>query len=481
MGSRSKPITALDTLFRAPQIPLALFLFTFVLYTYHSRYVGSGDTVPAELLPISILTERNLDFDEFLCNPAFKPEVEHRDSFKVYYYFDQLCGKVLPYWFYKAQGRIVSLYPVVPGLLNTPVYLLFALAGKALPEGIGIASLITAALTSSLSVAFMFLCLKRTCQREATPLLFALSYGFGTLTWSVASKGLWQHGPSLMFLTAAFALLYDDDRDTTPLAGLLLAFAVCNRPTNVFIAIPVSFYVFFSRRSLFIRYCFWAAGPAVLLSAYSHSYLGNILALGQGQGLSGFRGNPLVSFVGLLLSPARGLLVFSPMFLFGLLYLPRTLSKRRYHPLDSYLAFSCLLLLTVYSFWGNWWGGYSFGYRLVIELIPAFIVFTARYWEEHVVHAPALRALFFILLVISILVQFLGAEIYPCGFNDTPNDVNLHTSRLWQVTGTEILRCAARLQADFVFPILYFSKRLLVLAFFTFGIWLMSRRPSETR
>jgi hypothetical protein len=59
------------------------------------RYVGSGDTEPAELLPISLLTEGNLDFNEFV--PG---------------------GGDLPYAYRRVGGRVVSSYPIMAGLLN---------------------------------------------------------------------------------------------------------------------------------------------------------------------------------------------------------------------------------------------------------------------------------------------------------------------------------------------------------------------------
>lgn len=47
------------------QTILILFLVSFLIFNIGFRYVGSGDTLPNELLPISILREGNFDFNEF--------------------------------------------------------------------------------------------------------------------------------------------------------------------------------------------------------------------------------------------------------------------------------------------------------------------------------------------------------------------------------------------------------------------------------
>jgi hypothetical protein len=59
---------------------------------------------------------------------------------------------------------------------------------------------VTALLVSAGSVAFMYLCLASICAERQKALLFALTYAFATCVWSVTSRSLLQHGPSLLFL-----------------------------------------------------------------------------------------------------------------------------------------------------------------------------------------------------------------------------------------------------------------------------------------
>ncbi len=172
---------------------IALFLPLFV-YNVGFRYVGSGDTAPAELLPITILHGHGFDFREF-------------------------AGADLPYWFRLERGRVVSSYPVLPGLANVPVYAVARLFRVDLSSHRLLLSMLSASGVAALSVLFLDLALTHVCRSEDAALFFALVYAFATTVWSVASRGAWQHGPSVLFLSIAlWALLCGGG--TVALAGL---------------------------------------------------------------------------------------------------------------------------------------------------------------------------------------------------------------------------------------------------------------------
>ena len=145
-----------------------LFLFTIFIFNIKFRYLPSGDTYPNELLPITIINEGNLDFNEF---------VENSDK--------------LPYYFRKVNNKVISSYPVVPGILNTPVYFVANLAGVDMEENKFLLSMLTSSLLASLSVVFMYFCLLIISNKKTTAFYFALIYAFGTSVLSIASRGIW--------------------------------------------------------------------------------------------------------------------------------------------------------------------------------------------------------------------------------------------------------------------------------------------------
>jgi len=391
----------------APWIALFLPLF---IYNIGFRYVGSGDTAPAELLPIAILDGHGFDFRQFVSGD-------------------------LPYWFRLERGRVVSSYPVLPGLMNVPVYAAARLDGIDLYARRRLLSMLTASAVTALSVFFLYLALTHVCRSEKEALFLALAYAFGTTAWSIASRGAWQHGPSLLFLTIASWGLFRGGT-TVPLAGLALGLAVVNRPTNVLIALPLALYVLRYERRQALGFTGLALLPGLFHLWYAKTYWGSPWSLAQKVPRGNFNGGFWSGLAGILVSPSRGLLVFSPIFLFALpsaiqAFAPAPRGQAR---LPRYLAAGVLLTILLYARWSIWWGGHSFGYRLLTELAPLLVVLIAAAWPS-LDRIRGARLLFGILLAASLYVHFLGAMVYPSGFD---NQIDNQEARLWAVRGSEL-------------------------------------------
>jgi hypothetical protein len=384
----------------------------FVVYFLPHRYHGSGDTIPAELLPVTLLREGNLDFREFT-DP----------------------NGPLPRYFRERNGRVISNYPVLPGLLNTPAHAVARILGvDDYKERRDLARL-SAALVTSLSALFFFLTLRRICETERQALGFTFVYAFATTAWSTGGITLFQHGPALLFLLLALWALVDPRDGRAALSGLFLGLAVATRPQLVVVAAPLGIYVALHRRAALARFSALAAVPAVALAVYSHVYWGTVTALGQGQEFSHFGGNVLEGLAGLLVSPGRGLFIYSPVLLFGAVYLARESFRPGGDPLVRALGAGALLLLAVDSSWSIWWGGHCWAYRLLTETVPALVIATALCWQRWIRFTRRRRAAFWALLAISIALQAIGVIGYP---NRFPEPVAPDTAPFWSVTGSPI-------------------------------------------
>ena len=87
------------------------------------------------------------------------------------------------------------------------------------------------------------------------------------------------------------------------------------------IAAALALFVFRHERAAFPGFAVLAAIPAAMLTWYSWVYWGTPFALGESNHFGGFTApEPAVAALGLLLSPNRGLLVFSPIFIFSVAY-----------------------------------------------------------------------------------------------------------------------------------------------------------------
>lgn len=391
-------------------IPIAVFAIKF-------RYVGSGDTVPAELLPIRILEHGTLTFP---APASARP----------------------PYWFHPGPHGLVSSYPILPGLVNVPAYAAARAAGIGLETHERFLSHVTAALCSVLSVFFVYLVLERLLRTPSRALGFALLYAFGTEVWSMASRGLFQHGPALMFLSAGLYALLRDDARTDLAAGGLLCLAVLTRSTSALLVAPL---VVWAARAAPRRLFALAAGaavPALLHAAYAWRYWGSPFSLAQPVTAAGFTGNAQEGLSGLLVSPSRGLFVFSPVFLFAIPAAVRAFRRSAgpHAPLVRALVVGTLLTVGLYSRWSNWWGGHSFGYRLLAELALPLTILIAWDWDRIRTSRPAC-ALFVVTAAISVVVHGLGSAEYPSRFND---DIDREPERLWDVRDSELAMCARK-------------------------------------
>jgi hypothetical protein len=443
IASRLRQIVV-AVLWRSPfltAVIVSLLVLPFFLAPLHSWNIGpAGDTVPAELMPIAILHNHSVDFNEILAQYPSQRDSNH-----------------LPYWLTLQYGRVVSFYPLVPGLMNLPVYLVADEKGYDLYRYRYILSHITSSLICALATGFMFLSLDAICARRRVAIAFAFIFALGTEVWSEASRGMWQHGPSILLLTAALAIIVRKWSRGIPLAGVLLGLAIWNRPTNVLIVAPLALYVVLTYRRQIASFVCAMAVPLLFMAIYSYMYLGSVMYLGQGRSMvddisspGGYlRGRFSAGLAGLLFSPNRGLLVFDPIFAAGLAFLIYATFSRREWSLYRYMLAGVILTLWVYGHWLVWWGGYCFGYRLISELTPLLILATAMAWERWVSRLWMTRRLFVAATLFSIYVHGLGAfYAYFSQFNFNPNSIDQNTARLWDIKQGETARDQSLLLTD---------------------------------
>jgi hypothetical protein len=424
-------------------IALGLALICFLLYFGIGRYYFVFDVNPNEILPDALFRHHTLTFVDYL-DKAHAEQV---------------------YCFAVVGDHVVSFYPIVPGLLNVPAYLIARAAGVRWQTGSGrqLVAKATTSWVSAVSVACMYLVLLRLLpgrRGSGWALLFAGVYALATCVWPIGSQALWQHGPSLMFLNAALVCLVHPELRVFPLAGFFLGMAVWNRPTNALFAVPLGVYVLLHHHRRFAWFVAAAAPPVLAMSLYSQLYWGSVLALGQGLRSSGtfisypynFHAPFFAGLAGILVSPARGLFTFTPVFLLAL----PALAWFLFSPTDSllrYLIIGALAQIGMVSKLSFWWGGHSFGYRYLMETVPTFTLLLAvtfctwpraRRWRmlRHLTFWP--------LLAVSVYFQFLGAVYFPSGWNASPVNVDRAPERLWDFHDTELGRCQAHFLADVV-------------------------------
>lgn len=119
---------------------------------------------------------------------------------------------------------------------------------------------------------------------------------------------------------------------------------------------------------------------------------------------------------GLLVSPSRGLLFFSPILglsFWGLFRVHRSEEWPQLRPLAW-----AVLGIAFLAFKGfDWWGGWSFGYRLLVDALPLMAILMVPVVGE-VLQKPVGRWAALALAGWSVFVQIIGAYAYtPGGWN----------------------------------------------------------------
>ncbi|MFN3476543.1 MAG: hypothetical protein ACK4Z6_03180, partial [Candidatus Methylomirabilales bacterium] len=178
--------------------------------------------------------------------------------------------------------------------------------------------------------------------------------------------------------------------------------------------------------------------PLVFLFFYNFLLFGSVWA-GSGHATvpphAFFSQIPLLEgFSGLLLSPSRGLFVYSPVLLFSLFGIVKAWGKGP--SVFKPLSLGPLLVLLVYSKWFMWWGGWSFGPRMLADLTPILCFFLYPL-SDHLERRRLLKGTFLLLAGLSIGAHSLGAFFYD-GRWDRVAEIDRNYPRLWSWKGSPL-------------------------------------------
>ncbi|MEZ5785854.1 MAG: hypothetical protein R3D62_05095 [Xanthobacteraceae bacterium] len=281
----------------------------------------------------------------------------------------------------------------------------------------------------------------------ATTVIFAL----GTSMWSTATRGLWQHGPLALMLVAAMLLLSLARRRPALIqyASLPLALAYLMRPTAIIPIAAITAFVLVRYRPWFVRYIAWAMLVAVPWIVFNYYVYGAPLpTYYQGS----WWPKPLgfwETLLGSLISPSRGLFVFSPVLIFAATGLFLALRDPEQRPLHLAYGIAILGQLILLGRFPYWWGGHSFGPRLLSDIVPFLVYFIAfnfrlpaRFGNATQVAVSTCIA---ILAIVSVLIHAQGAlRTEPWMWNVSPNNIDQNVSRVWDWSDMQFMRTRNR-------------------------------------
>lgn len=354
-----------------------------------------------------------------------------------------------------AGGRFYHYYPVAVPLLATPLIAPMeqALRAAQLEAGgmavgprrrflegdfagsSGIVELITASAVVSMAAVVVLLFGARLAGWRMA-LAVALVFAFATPAWSTGSRALWMHGFSMLLLPAGLWAAWSG---RWALAGAIFMLAFFIRPTNVVGLGCAGVYGMVAGRRQVARFAAGAVAVAAVFVVLNIGMYGTALApfffVTRANSASiGLHPRIGEALAGNLISPSRGLLVYTPVILFSFIGLYLWIRDVRFRPVGLFLAAVIIGHYILMAFYEDWFGGHSYGPRYMSDLSALYVLpllaLRRRAWMAAV---PA--------LAVSVFMHAQGALCWPCvEWNSKPADIGVSQHRLWDWSDPAFLR-----------------------------------------
>lgn len=280
---------------------------------------------------------------------------------------------------------------------------------------------------------------------ERRAVILTLLYGLATSAYSVGGRALWQHSPSMLLLAIVILLLLraEENPSLAGWAGLPVALSYTCRPTDSLFVIVFTAYVAFRFRQYLLRYLLLALPVAAIFLAYNYSIYRQILSPYYRSPLDGFYPENWPTFgeglAGNLVSPSRGLLIYTPVFLFSIWSMVRGLWRT---PLSRWLgALTLAHWIAVSSYVACWWAGMCYGPRFFADLTPVFVLFLIPYFARWENLSRVARTAFVVCALIGLAMHLRGgwsSAVYE--WNVKPASVDANPERNWEWSDPPFLR-----------------------------------------
>lgn len=447
-GLAIRPLRAVDFI-------LAIVVFAATLNGYlHSPMKPNNDGVWTYPTTLSLLKYGNQNLNWFFATPYCVGQVAPGARFGV--------KKILPdgkvRQLDKVEKRLTvtkafyaNFFPLGPSLIAMPHAIVNQWLGRGDLYTLDRDACEVACLATALAAALLFLTLRAEASIWLALLLTGV-FAFATNAWSCGTAGLLQHGPSMLCLTAGLLLF---TRGYGGLAGFPLALSYLMRPTNQVVLLVFGLLLLIQNRKQAYIYALCAALVIVPWLLYNLHFLHRLLPWYY----SSYRGHP--SFVntpealpGLLISPNRGLFVFSPILLLAPIGAWMRWREKQWRPLDTAMMLSCIGVWAASATFIYWWAGFSFGPRILTDIGP-FLVMGSVYPIQRLCRARwSYKAPLGVLVVAALAfsgfvqyrgaVDFAGSSQWNVSFRDNVNRqeawVDKNSKRVWDWSDLQFLR-----------------------------------------
>ena len=318
-------------------------------------------------------------------------------------------------------GHYYDYFPLGTPVLSLPAVLAARVMGFDMARLSDNASLQKFMVTFIVPVIFVIIFLMGRLYVPAwTALVISVISVLGSSLVSTLGTALWSQCIATLLNALVLLVVVRHDagnKQANPyLLGMLLFLSYLTRPTACMFIIMVFAYFFHKERKVLIRtaaFSFLLQLGFVAFSYYEYAQALPPYYLGRLHSHTSF----FTALYGLLLSPSRGLFVFSPFLIvvtFLVVYLRRIIRTNTLLFLLVLWSLAHVLMTTRFA---PWWAGWSFGARIFTESLPAWILLSFILWKEFASRITnawktrAVAATYLVLGLIAILIN-TGQGLY---------------------------------------------------------------------
>jgi len=429
-----------------PTAFLIYFLSWFAVYktNINTLSIQSEDAIPAMFLPISIIKEKTLYLDSYYNMMIQK--YPHPDD-KNY------TRGLTPFYLKKIDNHYLSAFPIITALVSLPIYFFPLELGMDINwENIILLSKISSMAIVALSGVFLYLTLKKHFYLDETKAsLLTTIYLFGTVNFAMISQSMWQHGALQLFSILGLYFILDFLKEpkfkpfSAFLGGLFYGLAILSRPTSALAFLFILLFMFIKMGNLktFVKAnVFTMLGllaNVVFFLWYNNKYYLGIENQGYSSQIFSSWLSPFpLSFLGVWLSPSKGILVYSPVFIFSFIGFFIAM-KKGWKENSQYLIYFLIVIFhtLIISFWKHWYGGYSFGYRMSSDIIPYLILLLVPFVKSGLF--DKYLKIFMVTIILSVLMEIFGIVFFDGIWHTIYDQGFRNTSWLWSIKDSELM------------------------------------------
>jgi hypothetical protein len=324
------------------------------------------------------------------------------------------------------KGTVIESCKYAPGqsIIQIPLYLIGKLVASTQdwesPVYISkfFVNLLNPLITPLITVLLFLICDKMAFSKR-TSIQISLIYAFCTMAFNYSRFNANEPLLSLILIASCYFLLCfkEDNQNIYFLAFCFMLFLL---PIDNYAMFPLAcILAVFSlvkrnkinlRSSHFVVVSLFIVFSALVCLYYNFSRYGS-------PWLTGYRGEGFttpfyIGIYGLILSPAKSILLYNPVFLFTIVSV-RSFIKGKYPPVIKlyFVTITCYLLI-VYSMWGCWQAGAAWGPRFLVPMIPFLLIPIGKVLDDYKYKIKWKKFAIILVITISLIIQLTSVVVH---------------------------------------------------------------------